>query len=69
MAVVAAFCVVLYFFGFYIGALLFIPIVMYIMEARRPKKIIITTVATVAGIYVVFAILLKISLPAPFFMQ
>ena len=67
MAVVAAFCVVLYFFGFYIGALLFIPIVMYIMEARRPKKIIITTVATVAGIYVVFAILLKISLPAPFF--
>lgn len=69
MAVVVAFCVVLYFLGFYIAAALFLPVVMYILEVRSPKKIIITTAATVIGVYVIFGILLKISLPAPFFMN
>ena len=69
MAFVIAFCVVLYFLGFYIATALFIPIVMYILEVRSPKKIIITTAATVIGVYVVFDTFLKISLPLPFFMK
>lgn len=38
MAVVVAFCVVLYFLGFYIAVALFLPTVMYILEVRSPKK-------------------------------
>lgn len=69
MALVVGFCVVLYFLGFYIATVLFLPVVMYILEVRSPKKIVITTAATLVGIYVVFDTLLKISLPLPFFMK
>lgn len=68
MAVITCFCVALYLLGFYIAALLFIPAVMYILEVRNRKKIMGTTVAVVIGVYVVFSVLLKISLPAPIFM-
>ena len=42
--VIVLFCVILYFLGFYIGALLFIPAVMYLLEVRSVKKIVLTTV-------------------------
>lgn len=69
MAIVVIFCIVLYFLGFYIAMALFVPIVMYTLEVRSPKKMIITTAATIIGVYVVFDVLLKISLPLPFFMN
>lgn len=68
MAAIVGFCLVLYFLGFYIAAVLFIPAVMYILEVRSPKRIMITTAATVIAIYVIFGMLLKIALPAPIFM-
>ncbi len=67
--VIVLFCVILYFLGFYIGALLFIPAVMYLLEVRSVKKIVLTTVITLAAVYVLFGVLLNISLPDPIFMR
>ena len=67
--VIVLFCVILYFLGFYIGALLFIPAVMYLLEVRSVKKIVLTTVITLAAVYVLFGVLLNISLPGPIFMR
>ena len=67
--VIVLFCVILYFLGFYIGALLFIPAVMYLLEVRSVKKIVLTTVITLAAVYVLFGGLLNISLPDPIFMR
>ena len=67
--VIVLFCVILYFLGFYIGALLFIPAVMYLLEVRSVKKIVLTTVLTLAAVYVLFGVLLNISLPDPIFMR
>ena len=67
--VIVLFCVILYFLGFYIGALLFIPAVMYLLEVRSVKKMVLTTVITLAAVYVLFGVLLNISLPDPIFMR
>ena len=67
--VIVLFCVILYFLGFYIGALLFIPAVKYLLEVRSVKKIVLTTVITLAAVYVLFGVLLNISLPDPIFMR
>ena len=67
--VIVLFCVILYFLGFYIGALLFIPAVMYLLEVRSVKKIVLTTEITLAAVYVLFGVLLNISLPDPIFMR
>ena len=67
--IIGLFCVVLYFLGFYIGALLFIPALMYLMEVRSVKKIALTTIITLAAVYILFGMLLNISLPAPIFMR
>ena len=67
--IIVLFCVVLYFLGFYIGALLFIPALMYLMEVRSVKKIALTTIITLAAVYILFGMLLNISLPAPIFMR
>lgn len=67
--IIILFCLILYFLGFYVGALLFIPAVMYLLEVRSVKKIVLTTVITLAAIYVLFGMLLNITLPAPIFMR
>ena len=67
--IIILFCLILYFLGFYVGALLFIPAVMYLLEVRSVKKIALTTVITLAAIYVLFGMLLNITLPAPIFMR
>ena len=67
--IIILFCLILYFLGFYVGALLFIPAVMYLLEVRSVKKIVLTTVITLAAIYVLFGMLLNITLPAPIFMK
>ena len=49
--------------------LLFIPAVMYLLEVRSVKKIVLTTVITLAAVYVLFGVLMNISLPDPIFMR
>ena len=67
--VIILFCVILYFLGFYVGILLFIPTVMYLLEVRSVKRIALTTVITLVAIYVLFGMLLNITLPAPIFFR
>nr|WP_288744460.1 tripartite tricarboxylate transporter TctB family protein [uncultured Mediterraneibacter sp.] len=67
--VIILFCVILYFLGFYVGILLFIPTVMYLLEVRSVKRIVLTTVITLVAIYVLFGMLLNITLPAPVFFR
>lgn len=42
---------------------------MYLMEVRSVKKIALTTIITLAAVYILFGMLLNISLPAPIFMR
>lgn len=67
--IIIAFCLILYLLGFYVASLLFTPAVMYLMEVRNIKKIVLTTVLTLAAIYIIFGMLLNISLPMPIFMR
>lgn len=69
MTVIVGFCLVLYFFGFYIAAILFIPAVMHLLEVKSIKRILLTTVVTAAAVYVLFGLLLHIALPGPIFMR
>ena len=39
------------------------------MEVRSVKKIALTTIITLAAVYILFSMLLNISLPAPIFMR
>lgn len=67
--VIILFCIALYFLGFYIGVVLFIPTVMYLLEVRNVKKIALTTMITLVAVYVIFSVLLHIALPAPIFLR
>lgn len=69
MGIIIIFCAILYFLGFYIGVLFFIPCTMYLMEEHNVKKIAFTTIITLAAIYIVFGVLLKTPLPAPLFLR
>lgn len=69
MAITILFCVILYIFGFFIAAAIFIVLVMSVLEVKDKKKIALVTALTLLGIYVIFHVLLNISLPAPIFMR
>lgn len=67
IGLIIGFCVVLYLLGFYIAALIFIPIMMWILDEKRIKVIGLTTILTVGGIWLIFGLLLHIQLPPPIF--
>ena len=56
------------FLGFVITSLWFSPAVMLIMGERKWLRLVISSVTMTACIYVIFACLLKMFLPQPFFM-
>lgn len=63
-----AFSIVLKYLGFIIAALLFVPAVMFALGEKRPRWLILTSVGTTAFVYVVFAVILRLDLPQPFFL-
>lgn len=69
MLIILLYSVVLYFLGFYIATLFFIPAIMRLMEVRDNKKIALTAVITVVAIYALFGVLLKTPLPEPVFIR
>lgn len=69
MLIILLFCVILYFLGFYIAALFFIPAIMKLMEVKDNKKIVLTAIITVVAVYVLFGVLLKTPLPEPIFIR
>ncbi|MPN42447.1 hypothetical protein SDC9_190004 [bioreactor metagenome] len=69
MGIIVIFCIGLYVLGFYISTLIFIPVVMYILEVRNKRLMIMTSVLTVSAIYVIFDVLLKTQFPSPIFLS
>ncbi|MFU0833219.1 MAG: Tripartite tricarboxylate transporter TctB family [Oscillospiraceae bacterium] len=69
MALITLFCIVMNLLGFLISVLLFIPVSMYLLGVRNVKEMVLTSIITTTAIYVVFSMLLKTSLPMPFFMR
>ncbi len=69
MLLIVGFCALLYFLGFHIAVLCFIPVFMTLMQVKSKKTIVLTTVLTVVAIHVVFSICLKTPLPEPIFMR
>jgi len=69
MAATVVYCVILYFLGFIIATLLFIPSAMYMLDMRDKKAIMVVDIVVVAAIFVIFRLLLKTPLPNPIFMR
>lgn len=62
------YAIVLYVGGFVVASLLFIPSVMYLLGEVNVKKMALTSIVVTSVVYFFFAVLLKITLPQPFFM-
>lgn len=59
-------CALLKFLGLYIMGIIMLPTVMWIMEERDKKLIILTTVGVLLLVFIVFELLLKSKMPTPF---
>jgi hypothetical protein len=68
LMIFVVFCLLLYAAGFFAACLLFIPAVMRLMGERSVKRMFLVSVCFTGGIYIFFTLLLRISLPLPFFM-
>ena len=69
MGLVVGFCVLVNLLGFYLAAAVLIPLVMRLMDYQNKKVIALTTVLTLAFIYLVFGVLLHTVMPQPIFLE
>ncbi|HBX74910.1 MAG TPA: hypothetical protein DEG55_02015 [Acidaminococcaceae bacterium] len=69
MGMIAAFCVLVRLIGFYPAALLLIPCIMYRLECRNKKRMLLTALCVTLFIYLVFGQLLHTSLPSSVFLE
>ena len=68
MGLTVLFCVVMYFLGLIVAALLFIPVAAYMLGARG-KGMFILDVLFVLALYVVFVKLLHTPIPEPIWLR
>lgn len=69
MAVTGVYIALIFAAGFYIATFLFLAAAMRLLGERRIGRILTVTVLFLAFVYVLFGMLLHISLPAPFFLE
>lgn len=69
MGVVAVYCGLINLLGFYPASVLLIPVTMKLMDFHDKKVIAITTVGTIAFIYVIFSVLLHTQMPQSIFLE
>ena len=69
MGLVVAFCVLINLLGFYPAAAVLIVATMKLMDYHNKKGILLTTVLTLAFIYVVFGVLLHTIMPQSIFLS
>lgn len=69
MGLVVAFCVLINLLGFYPAAAVLIVGTMKLMDYHNKKGILLTTVLTLAFIYVVFGVLLHTKMPQSIFLS
>ncbi|WP_300001482.1 tripartite tricarboxylate transporter TctB family protein [uncultured Cedecea sp.] len=66
---VVVYAIGLYYLGFIISSLIFIPIVMWIMNERKIKILVLASVGIVSSVYVFFDIVFNSSLPVSIFLD
>lgn len=69
MIAIVAYCILLYFLGFFIASFFFIPCAMYLMGVRDKKMMLLTSTITLVSIYIIFQVILEITLPLPLFLR
>ena len=69
MELIAGFCVLVRLIGFYPSAMLLIPCIMYRLECRNKKQMLLTALCVTLFIYLVFGQLLHTSLPSSVFLE
>lgn len=69
MGLTALFCVLINLLGFYLASAVLIPCVMRLMDHNDKKVIALTTVLTIAFIYLVFGVLLNTQMPESIFLE
>ena len=69
MGLIVAFCGLIRLTGFYIAALLLVPSIMYRLECRDKKRMLLTALGITLFIYLVFGQLLHTSLPSSVFLE
>lgn len=68
MGIMVIYCVLLRVLGLYLSGLILVPALMWMLGERNKKKMAIVTAVTLAGIFVIFHLVLGTKLPEPFFM-
>ncbi len=68
MGIMVIYCVLLRVLGLYLSGLILVPALMWMLGERNKKKMAIVTAVTLAGIFVIFQLILGTKLPEPFFM-
>ena len=69
MGLIAVFCGLIHLIGFYAAALFLVPCIMYRLECRDKKLMLLTAVGVTLFIYLVFGQLLHTSLPSSVFLE
>ena len=69
MVIVAVYCGLITVLGFYPASALLIPATMKLMDFHDKKIIALTTVGTIAFIYVIFTVLLHTQMPQSMFLE
>lgn len=59
----------LHFFGFIVPSLLLIPVIMWLMNERKPIALVVIPVVMVAAVYVFFDIIFNSPLPTSVFFE
>ncbi|MBO5992615.1 MAG: tripartite tricarboxylate transporter TctB family protein [Acidaminococcaceae bacterium] len=67
MAMIVVFCGLIHLTGFYAAAMLLVPCLMYRLECRDKKRMLLTALCVTLFIYLVFGQLLHTSLPSSVF--
>lgn len=69
MGIVLIYAVLIFILGFYLATALFLAVAMYRLGAENKLQIVTVSGLFLAFVYVLFGLLLHISLPLPFFME
>lgn len=69
MGIVAVYCGLITVLGFYPASALLIPATMKLMDFHEKKIIAMTTVGTIAFIYIIFGLLLHTQMPQSMFLE
>ena len=69
MGIVTIYCGLISVLGFYPASALLIPATMKLMDFHNKKVIAMTTVGTIAFIYIIFSLLLRTQMPQSMFLE